>query len=49
MATLSARYIVTPTINAVKRGILNLNAEIVKSSRPKFDFTPTDEKDLKEK
>lgn len=48
-ATLSARYIVTPTINAVKRGILNLNAEIVKSSKPKFDFTPTDEKDLKEK
>lgn len=49
LATLSARYIVTPTINAVKRGILNLNAEIVKSSRPKFDFTPADEKDLKEK
>ena len=49
LATLSARYIVTPTINAVKRGILNLNAEIVKSSKPKFDFTPTDEKDLKER
>lgn len=49
LATLSARYIVTPTINAVKRGILNLNAEIVKSSKPKFDFSPINEKELKEK
>lgn len=49
LATLSARYIVTPTINAVKRGILNLNAEIVKSPKPKFDFNPINEKELKEK
>lgn len=48
LATLSARYIVTPTINAVKRGILNLNAEIINSSTPKFDFNPVDEKELKE-
>lgn len=49
LAVLSARYIVTPTINAVKTGILNLNAEIVKSPVPKFDFSPIDEKELKDK
>lgn len=45
-AILAARYIVTPTINAVKRGILNLNAEIIKSSLPKFDFAAVDEQEL---
>lgn len=49
LAILLARYIVTPTINAVKRGILNLNAEIINSSIPKFDFTKVDEAELKEK
>lgn len=49
LAVLSARYIVTPTINAVKRGILNLNAEIIKSAAPKFDFNQIDEKELKDK
>lgn len=49
LAVLSARYIVTPTINAVKRGILNLNAEIIKSPSPKFDFNHVDEKELKDK
>lgn len=49
LAVLSARYILTPTINAVKRGILNLNAEIINSSTPKFDFNQIDEKELKEK
>lgn len=48
-AVLSARYIVTPTINAVKRGILNLNAEIINSTKPKFDFNNIDEKELKDK
>ena len=48
-AVLSARYIVTPTINAVKRGILNLNSEIITSATPKFDFSIVDEKELKEK
>lgn len=48
-AVLSARYIVTPTINAVKRGILNLNAEIIKSPEPNFSFNVVDEKELKEK
>ena len=49
LANLSARYIVTPTINAVKRGILNLNSEIIKSSVPIFNFDKVDEQELKEK
>ncbi|MDM5299997.1 DUF262 domain-containing HNH endonuclease family protein [Bacillus pumilus] len=49
LAVLAARYIVTPTINAVKRGILNLNAEIIRSSTPAFDFSPVDEQELKTK
>ncbi|WP_318766113.1 DUF262 domain-containing protein [Lactiplantibacillus carotarum] len=48
LAVLAARYIVTPTINAVKRGILNLNAEIIKSPTPKFDFSPINENELKD-
>lgn len=48
LAVLCARYIVTPTINAIKRGILNLNAEIIKSSTPLFDFAPIDGDILKE-
>ena len=49
LAVLAARYIVTPTINAVKRGILNLNSEIIKSSIPIFDFAKVNEQELKEK
>ncbi|MGX7199688.1 DUF262 domain-containing protein [Enterococcus nangangensis] len=49
LAVLAARYIVTPTINAVKGGILNLNAEIMKSPTPKFDFSRINEQQLKEK
>lgn len=48
-AVLAARYIVTPTINAVKRGILNLNSEIIKSSMPIFDFDTVNEQELKGK
>lgn len=48
-ATLSARYITTPTINAVKTGILNLNAEIIRSPQPIFDFGNIDEKELSDK
>jgi uncharacterized protein with ParB-like and HNH nuclease domain len=48
LAVLSARYIITPTINAVKRGILNLNSEIIKSPKPIFDFATVEEKELKE-
>ena len=49
LAVLAARYIVTPTINAVKRGILNLNSEIIGSSMPIFDFAKVNEQELKEK
>jgi uncharacterized protein with ParB-like and HNH nuclease domain len=49
LAVLAARYIVTPTINAVKRGILNLNSEIIKSPLPTFDFATVDEQELKGK
>ncbi|MEC1716498.1 DUF262 domain-containing protein [Schinkia azotoformans] len=49
LAVLAARYIVTPTINAVKRGILNLNSEIINSSMPIFDFATVDEQELKGK
>ncbi|MDR4228350.1 DUF262 domain-containing protein [Bacillus mojavensis] len=48
-ADLAAQYIVTPTINAVKRGILKLNSEIIKSSMPIFNFTKVDEQELKVK
>ncbi|PEQ91761.1 hypothetical protein CN481_15855 [Bacillus sp. AFS006103] len=49
LAVLAARYIVTPTINAVKRGILNLNSEIINSPMPTFDFATVDEQELKGK
>lgn len=44
---LSAKYIITPTINAVKTSILNLNSEIIKSSKPKFIFPEIDLNELK--
>lgn len=46
-AELSAKYIVTPTINAVKTSILNLNLEIIKSPKPKFVFPEIDLNELK--
>lgn len=49
LAVLSAKYIITPTINAVKTGILNLNAEIINSAQPKFNFGQIDEKELLDK
>ena len=49
LAVLSAKYIITPTINAVKTGILNLNAEIINSAQPKFNFSEIDEKELSDK
>lgn len=39
---LCSRYIVSPTINAVKQNILNLNAEIIGDENPKFDFKRVD-------
>jgi hypothetical protein len=39
---LLSKYLVTPTINAVKSDILKLNVEIVASSHPKFEFKDID-------
>lgn len=39
---LCSRYITTPTINAVKQKILNLNVEIINSEKPKIDFKTLD-------
>ena len=36
------KYLITPTINAVKADILKLNVEIVTSSSPRFDFKQID-------
>lgn len=47
-ANLCSCYIVTPTINAVKQSILNLNAEIIHSESPKFSFKQIALEDLKE-
>ena len=49
LAVLSAKYIITPTINAVKTSILNLNAEIINSAQPKFHFSEINEKELSDK
>ncbi|MDU5070000.1 DUF262 domain-containing HNH endonuclease family protein [Finegoldia magna] len=45
---LCSRYIVTPTINAVKQSILNLNSEIINSDEPKIEFKSVDQNVLKE-
>lgn len=44
---LCSRYIVTPTINAVKQNILNLNSEIINSNEPKFEFKAVDSNIIK--
>lgn len=43
------KYIESPTINAVKSNILKLNAEIIKSDKPVFDFKSLSEDEIKEK
>lgn len=45
---LCSRYIVTPTINAVKQNILNLNAEIIYSDKPKVEFKPVNQDVIRE-
>lgn len=45
---LCRRYIVTPTINAVKQNILNLNSEIINSDEPKFEFKAVDQNIISE-
>lgn len=38
LSELLSRYLVDPTINAVKSGVLRLNASIIKSENPEFNF-----------
>ncbi|HJC33606.1 MAG TPA: DUF262 domain-containing HNH endonuclease family protein [Candidatus Mediterraneibacter faecipullorum] len=45
---LLTKYLLAPTINAVKSDILKLNVEIVSSTSPKFDFKPIDLAQLKD-
>ena len=49
IAELMSRFILMPTINAVKTDIMKLNAKIVTSSHPVFDFKPMDDKLLDER
>lgn len=46
---LMIRYVLFPTINAVKTDILKLNAKIINNSHPEFDFRQIDKGQLKEK
>ena len=46
---LLTKYLLVPTINAVKSDILKLNVEIVTSSTPAFDFKQIDMSQLNEK
>ncbi len=46
---LLSKYIITPTINAVKNDILRLNAEIIKTSKPQFEFKELAENEVKNK
>lgn len=45
---LLSRYLITPSINAVKNEILKLNVAIIHSSLPQFDFKPIDVNRLKD-
>lgn len=45
-AELLSKYCLVPTINAVKTDILKLNAEIVSTSQPIFDFKEVDSEEL---
>lgn len=46
---LLTKYLITPTINAVKSDILKLNVEIIASAMPKFEFKEIDDKQLEGK
>jgi len=45
---LCSRYIVTPTVNAVKQNIINLNAEIINNEKPRIEFRAIDKKEFKD-
>ncbi len=44
---LCSRYIVTPTVNAVKQNILNLNAEIIINEKPRIEFKTVGKDEIK--
>ncbi len=46
---LLTKYLITPTINAVKADIIKLNVEIATSAEPKFDFKEIDTTQLDER
>lgn len=46
---LMTRFILFPTINAVKADIMKLNAKIIKDTHPQFDFRPIDMDTVKDK
>lgn len=46
---LMTKYLLIPTINAVKPDILKLNSAIIKSSIPKFEFKETDVDKIEER
>ncbi len=48
-ANIAARYVTVPTINAVKTSILNLDADIIRTPLPNFDFNRIPEDILKNK
>lgn len=46
---LLVKYLLVPTINAVKADIIKLNVEILASPMPKFDFKPVDTTQLRDR
>jgi uncharacterized protein with ParB-like and HNH nuclease domain len=46
---LMTRFLLFPTINAVKTDIMKLDAKIVKDAHPKFDFRPVDMASVEER
>lgn len=46
---LFTKYLEIPTINAVKGDILKLNTEVIKNSKPKFEFKPFSEEKVIDK
>ncbi|MBF7108741.1 DUF262 domain-containing protein [Pediococcus pentosaceus] len=48
-AVIAAHYVITPTINAIKGNIINLNASICNDLEPKFLFKNVDTEELRTK
>ena len=48
-AALVSRFAISPSVNSVKQQVLNLDAEILKSKEPRFDFKDVDTEELASK